>query len=200
MVEVVSGAFIGHSRLPFLENVVNCSNEPLAFDIWFHRQASDVAFLMPSSPCTIVGLRPSHRHHLEQWWELAKRTIYHTWPYLIDCRTGVFLVTKCVKTKRYASCISRGARGQMSQIQVRGMAAAPTQDNIDLPARGTQWVVLRNDLGFQVREAAGDLQYTIFIERDASRLFNLAEPNLRAAAQVLWGYLQALSFLGLVDT
>jgi hypothetical protein len=142
---------------------------------------------MPSSPCTIVGLRPGARHVLEQWWALAKRHAFREWNYLINSPTGMFLVTKCVKTRRFAHCLSKGPQGQTAQIHIHGMQAVPrANDNIELPANGTYWQVLTNDLEFEIHDSGGNKEYTVFIERDASRLFAVTDGPLRDAAQKLW--------------
>lgn len=142
---------------------------------------------MPSSPCTIIGLRPASRYILEQWWSLAKRNAFRLWTDLINSPTGIFLVTKAVKTHRYATCLSKGQRGQTSQIHIQGMDSMPrNNDDVQLPTNGTNWQIVRNELGFRVHDSGGDRAYTVFIERDASRLFALTDPAIRDAAQRLW--------------
>ena len=142
---------------------------------------------MPASPCKIIGLRPGARHVLEQWWGLAKRHAFREWHYLVNSPTGIFLVTKCVKTHRFAQSLSKGPRGQTAQIHIQGMQAVPQgNDNIALPASGTYWKLSTNDLEFEIHDSGGNKEYTVFIERDASRLFALTDGALRGAAQNLW--------------
>ena len=165
----------------------NCSTSAPGFDIYFHRLATHVAVLVPSFPCTIVGLRTAGRHVLEQWWSLAKRHAFRKWQYLLNNQTGIFLVTKCVKTRRYAQCCSKGLPQEMSHLQIYGMNSIPrSNENVQLPVNGTTWQVSRNELGFSIHDSGGDAQFTIFIERDASRMFNLTDPAIRDAAQRLW--------------
>jgi hypothetical protein len=144
---------------------------------------------MPSSPNTIVSIRSTERHVLKQWWAVAKRYVFRSWPYLLNSHTGVFLVTKCVKTHRYAECLSKGRQGQLTQVRIHGLASIPQNaDNVALPVNGTTWVAGRNDLGFNFHEVGGGAEYTIFIDRDASRMFTLTDVSLRDAAQKLWTY------------
>jgi hypothetical protein len=165
-----------------------CSSQTAGFDIYFQQLATEVAILMPSSPCKIIGLHPAARYTLEQWWACAKRHVFRSWPYLIDTPTGAFLVTKCVKTNRYAQCLSKAPRGSVSQIHVYGMQNAPNSNDLKLPASGTNWQVARNDLEFSIQEAGGNAEHTVFIEREASRLFNLTDAKIKDAAQKLWMY------------
>src|SRR5271170_429651 len=149
--------------------------------------ANDIAFLMPSSPCTIIGLRPRGQYMLEQWWSRAKRHAFRHWPYLINNATGIFLVTKCVKTHRYVHCLSQGPRGQSAQIHIHGMMNVPrSNDQIELPVNGTSWQIARNELNLRLHDSVADVQYTIFIERDASSLFTLTDMAIREAAHRLW--------------
>ena len=159
------------------------------FEIYFQQLGTNVAILMPSSPCKIVGLHPAARHALEQWWSHAKRHVFRSWPHLINSPTGVFLVTKCVKTVRYAQCLSKAPRGSIAQIHIHGMQNIPrTNDEIKLPASGTNWLIVRNDLEFSIQEAGGNAEHTVFIERETSRLFTLTEAKIKEAAQKLWTY------------
>jgi len=164
-----------------------CSPQSPGFDIFFQQLASEVAILVPSSPCKIIGLRPAARYALEQWWSHAKRHVFRSWAYLINSHTGIFLVTKCVKTQRYAQCLSKAPRGSIAQIHIHGMQNIPrSNDDIKLPAGGTNWQVVRDQLEFSIQEAGGNTEHTVFIEREASRLFLLADPKIKDAAQKLW--------------
>jgi hypothetical protein len=160
---------------------------PPGFDIYFQRLSNETAIILPSSPTTITGLRTTAA--LQKWWSQAKRHAFRTWPYLINSPTGIFLVTKTIKTKRYAHCLSKGSPGQISQIRVHGAVILPPHDTqLVLPAAGTQWVPIRNDLEFELEDTGGKGSYTIFIERDASRMFALTDANLRDEAAKLWRY------------
>jgi hypothetical protein len=144
---------------------------------------------MPASPCTITGLRASGKHHLEQWWVQAKRYAFRTWSYLLNSPTGIFLVIKTVKTARYATCLSHGTQGQVSQIRVHGMMKIPrNNDELELPMNGTQWFPVRNDLSMDLHETERRTEYTIFIERESSVMFNMAEGGAKEAAQKYWEY------------
>jgi hypothetical protein len=169
---------------------INCRTPPFGFDLYFNRLSSDIAVLVPSSPCTIVGLRAAANLHLELWWKIAKRHAFRQWPILLDTSIGVFLVTKCVKTDRLAQCLTRGAQGSITQIRIEGLAAIPQLDQIVLPTAGTRWSVgARNDLHFEIHPELEGEDYTIFIERYACRMFNLTDPVLREAAVRLWKYI-----------
>ncbi len=126
---------------------------------------------MPAVPCTITGLRASGKHHLEQWWLHAKRHAFRTWSYLLGSPTGIFIVLKTVKTRRFASCMSQGNQGEVSQIRVSGMTKIPrSADDLELPMNGTRWDALRNDLAMDLYESERR-EYTIFIERDSTTMF-----------------------------
>lgn len=185
MQEAVGGAYPLHC----MSNTIgadNCSTNPPGFDIYFSRLATDLAVLVPSSPTRIIGLRPAGRHVLEQWWSNAKRHVFRAWPYLLNSQTGVFLVTRCIKTHRVAQSLSKGPRGQVSQIQIHGMANIPQPDDVDLPSNRTVWQVVRNELGFEIHDSGRNPPYTIFIERDSCRMFTIADAGLRDAAHRLW--------------
>jgi len=160
---------------------------PQSFDIYFQRLGVETAVILPSSPTTVTGLRDPAA--LEKWWSEAKRHAFRDWPYLINSPTGIFLVTKTVQTKRYAHCFSKGTPGQVSQIRIHGDVTVPAgTKKIVLPAATTQWVPVRNDLEFELEDSGGKRNYTIFIERDASRMFALTDSRLRDAAARVWRY------------
>src|SRR5277367_633627 len=160
---------------------------PQSFDIYFQRIGTETAVILPSSPTTVKGLRDVAA--LEKWWSVAKRHAFRSWPYLINSPTGIFLVTKTVQTKRYAHCLSKGTPGQVSQIRIHGEVTVPTgSKKIVLPAASTQWVPVRNDLEFELEDSGGKSDYTIFIEREASRMFALTDTRLRDAAARVWRY------------
>jgi len=142
--------------------------------------------MVPSSPSTIIGFRPAAQLAIEQWWAQAKRNAFRTWSSLINIQTGIFLVTKCVKTKRVAQCLSSGPHGQQSRIFVHGtLNVARSDHEVELTSNGTDWQLARNDMEFTILRAEDRKEYTIFIERAASRMFILTE-GLKAAAQRLW--------------
>jgi hypothetical protein len=158
---------------------------PPSFDVYFQRLSTDTAVILPSSPTTVTCLRSTTT--LQKWWSQAKRHAFRTWPYLINSPTGIFLVTKAVKTKHYAHCLSRGHPGQISQIRVQGaVTVRQGSSQIVLPAADTQWVPIRNDLEFEQEDSGGKGTYTIFIEREASRLFALTDTSLKDVAVKLW--------------
>jgi hypothetical protein len=160
---------------------------PQSFDIYFQRLGTETAVILPSSPTTVTGLRDDAA--LEKWWSVAKRHAFRSWPYLINSPTGIFLVTKTVQTKRYAHCLSKGTPGQVSQIRIHGDVTVPAgSKKIVLPAATTQWVPVRNDLEFELEDSGGKSDYTIFIEREASRMFALTDTRLRDAAARAWKY------------
>lgn len=161
-----------------------------AFDIYFQRLANETAIILPSSPTKVTALRSPA---VLQWWAQAKRHAFRKWSYLINSPTGIFLVTKAIKTSRYAHCLSRGTPGEVSQIRVHGSKVMPTNStDLKLPRSGTRWVPIRNDLGFELEDSGEKSAYTIFIERESSRLFALTDPSLKDEAQSLWRY-QSLS-------
>ena len=161
---------------------------PPSFDVYFQRLSTETAIILPSSPTTITGLRTTAV--LQKWWSQAKRHAFRTWPYLINSPTGIFLVTKTIKTTRYAHCLSRGTPGQMSQIRVNGtIALHQGSSQFVLPGPNTQWVPIRNDLEFELEDSGGKGDFTIFIEREASRLFALTDTTLKDAATRIWRYL-----------
>jgi hypothetical protein len=149
--------------------------------------------MIPSSPSTIIGFRPAAQLAIEQWWSQAKRNAFRTWSHLINSQTGIFLVTKAVKTKRVAQCLSSGQRGQQTHIHVHGMLNIPRSNHeVQLTSTGTTWTCTRNDMEFTILEAEERKEYTVFIERASSRMFLLTE-GLKAAAQNLWAYRTPLS-------
>lgn len=124
---------------------------------------------------------------LRKWWSLAKRNAFRTWPYLVDSITGIFLVTKAIKAERYARCLSDGSPGQISQIRIYG--TAPSSDSpgqISLSTKEARWAPVRNDLEFDVQDLSGKGLYTLFIEREACRMFALSDTALRAEATKIW--------------
>jgi hypothetical protein len=144
---------------------------------------------MPGSPTTITGLRSAAKHTVEQWWSQAKRHAFRTWSYLLNSTSGIFLVTKTVKTARFAQCLSGGDRGEVSQIRIHGMNRIPSRnEELELPIQGTQWIPLRNELDLDFHDSNGRAEFTIFIERDASQMFTLSDVTLKDAAQKLWKY------------
>jgi hypothetical protein len=164
-----------------------------AFDIYFQRLASETAIILSSSPANVTALRSPAV--LQQWWAQAKRHAFRKWPYLINSPTGIFLVTKAIKTSRYAHCLSKGTPGEVSQIQVHGSKVMPTNStDLKLPRSGTRWVPIRNDLGFELEDSGQKAAYTIFIERESSRLFALTDPSLKAEAEMLWRYQSLIVF------
>ncbi len=164
-----------------------------AFDIYFQRLASETAIILPSSPIKVTALRSPAV--LQLWWAQAKRHAFRKWSYLINSPTGIFLVTKAIKTSRYAHCLSRGTPGEVSQIRVHGSKVMPTNStDLKLPRSGTRWVPIRNDLGFELEDSGEKGAYTIFIERETSRLFALTDPSLKDEAQSLWRYQPLFEF------
>jgi hypothetical protein len=164
--------------------VINDSSAPPSFDIVFQKQTSDTAVLIPSSPCAVQGLRTAPP--LQQWWSLSKRNAFRTWSYLLN-GTGIFLVTKTVKAQRYASSLAKGSAAGETRIRVNGVVSVPvTTQQFALPAHGTQWVPIRNDMAFEMNDCGGKGGFTIFIEREASRMFALTDIALKEAAAGLW--------------
>ena len=142
---------------------------------------------MPSSPTTLHALKSGPRRHIEQWWGLVKRYAFRTWPYLLNSPTGIFIVTKTIKTPKYAVCCSKGNPGEKSIIHINGTARNPHSHNdLNVPCQGTHWTPVANQLNMELHDSGGREQYTIFIEREASRMFNLTDPSLKDAAQKLW--------------
>jgi hypothetical protein len=165
--------------------MANYSN--YGFDILFSRTSKDTAICMPAVPCTITGLRASGKHHLEQWWLQAKRHAFRTWSYLLNSPTGIFIILKTVKTRRYAACLSQGNQGEISQIRVSGQTRIPrSNDELELPMNGTRWDAVRNDLAMDLYETERKTEYTIFIERDSTAMFAMSEERSKAAAQKYW--------------
>jgi hypothetical protein len=74
----------------------------------------------------------------------------------------------------------------MAQLQIHGMSDIPQSEDIDLPVNGTMWQLMRNELGFEIHDSGRNPPYTIFIERDACRMFSVTDLGLRDAAQRLW--------------
>lgn len=59
--------------------------------------------------------------------------------------------------------------------------------DVNLKLDGTSWAAVKNELDFQVQEGtANSAPWTIFIERDATRMFSLSEVTLKESAQRLW--------------
>jgi hypothetical protein len=165
----------------------------IGFEIYFQRLAQEVAVMIPSAPATIIGFRPAAQLAIEQWWSQAKRNAFRTWSHLINSDTGIFIVTKAIRTKRVAQCLSSGERGQQTHIHVHGLLNIPRSNaEVKLPSSGTTWTCTRNDMQFKVLQADENKQYTVFIERASSRMFLLTDA-LRTAARNLWEYLP-LSF------
>jgi len=160
---------------------------PKSFDIYFQRLGAETAVILPSSPSTVTGLRDAAA--LQKWWSVAKRHAFRSWPYLVNSPTGIFLVTKTVQTKRYAHCLSKGTPGQVSQIRIHGeVKVAADNKNIEVPVTNTQWIAMRNDLEFELEDSGEKSDYTIFIEKEASRIFALSDIRLRDAAARVWRY------------
>lgn len=165
-----------------------CSTAP-GFDVYFQRLATDLAIIVPSSPCKIHGLRPHGKRALEQWWALAIRYAFRTWEHLIDLPTGIFLVTKCLRTHRYAHALSKGTQGQSAQLHIHGaVAPGANAGQVNLPVQNTGWAFVKNELGFEIQDSGGTTEFSIFIERDASRMYRLSDVGLRDAAQRLWTF------------
>jgi len=157
------------------------------FDIYFQRLTDETAIILPSSPITVNALRSPTV--LQKWWSEAKRHAFRTWSYLINSPDGIFLVTKAIKTSRYAHCLSKGTPGEVSQIRVNGSKVMPTHSrDLRLPNKGTTWLPIRNDLGFELEDSGEKGAYTIFIEREASRLFALTDTIHKSDAEELWRY------------
>src|SRR5271170_7698732 len=98
------GSLAGHVSSFFLSSsIVDSSSGMMAqscFDIYFQRLSTEAAVILPSSPVTVNGLRSTTA--LQKWWSEAKRHAFRTWHYLINSPSGMFLVTKTIKTQRYA--------------------------------------------------------------------------------------------------
>ena len=157
---------------------------PPSFDIYFQRLGTETAVILPSAPTTITGLRTTTA--LQQWWSQAKRHAFRTWSYLMNSPTGIFLVTKTVKTKRYIHCFSKGSPGDVSQIRIHGSTTVPNLTQLALPAAGTQWVPIRNELEFKLEDCGEKGSYTIFIEREATRMYALTDMQLKDEASKIW--------------
>ena len=143
--------------------------------------------LIPSSPCKIHGLRPGGKDAIDRWWQLALRYAFRAWQHLIDSPAGIFLVTKCLRTRRYAQALSKGGQGQNTQLHIHGTVhPCPAGAALNLPFAGTNWSLARNDLGFEIQDSGGMAEFTIFIERNASRMYRLSDVGLRDGAQRLW--------------
>ena len=178
-------SFITH----FLMTLTCDSTNPPSYDIYFQRLSTETAILVPSSPGKITALRNAHSHHLEQWWAQAKRHVFRSWSYLLNSPTGIFLVTKTVQTPRYALCLSKGAPGEVTAIRVHGERTIPQKtEDVILSTKGTQWLPIRNELAFEMEDSRGRGQYSIFIERDSSKMFALTDVSLKDAAEKLWKY------------
>jgi hypothetical protein len=158
---------------------------PPSYDIYFQRLSTETAVIFPSSPTTVTGLR--NKSALQNWWSRAKRHAFREWYYLINSPTGMFVVTKTIKTTRYAHCLSRGSPGQISQIRVNGTITLPQDSNqFELLSRNNRWLPVRNDLEFELEDSERGKSYTIFIEREASRMFALTDNALKDEATKLW--------------
>jgi len=145
---------------------------------------------MPSSPTTLHGLKSGARHLVEQWWALAKRYAFRTWPYLLNSPTGIFIVTKAIKTPKYSICCSKGNPGEKTIIHINGSSTRyPHHHNdLNIPSQGTTWTPVSNQLNMELHDSGGRTQYTIFIERESSKMFNLTDASLKDAARNLWKY------------
>jgi hypothetical protein len=149
--------------------------------------------MMPLSPSIVTTLHPTAQLAIEQWWAQAKRNAFRTWSQLlINSRTGIFLITKAIKSTCVAQCLKAGHRGQETHILIDGLGT-----------NATTWTLLRNDMGFAVLQ---DREYTVLIERVSSRMFRLLTDALKTAAQNLWAYpllppptVPSSTFLGSVD-
>jgi hypothetical protein len=85
--------------------------------------------------------------------------------------------------------LSKGNPLDQAQIRVHGVVSLPVNNGqFSLPAQGTQWVPVRNDLEFDMEDSGGKGAYTIFIDREASRMFALTDISLKEAASKLWTY------------
>jgi hypothetical protein len=166
---------------------VSSGSEPPSIDVYFQRLSADTAIIFPSAPISGKQLRSTPA--LKQWWSVAKRNAFRTWPYLINSPTGLFLVTKTLKTDRYCHCFGTGIPGQIAQIRIQGpgVNTSPKPDKkFELPKTNTQWVPLQNALEFELEDSGGKGSYTIFIERESTKLFALTEAALKDAAIELW--------------
>lgn len=188
-----SGAYYGFTSkyaYPPCFGADNGSSVSPGFDVFFERTGSSntAAIIMPSSPTTSHGLRSAARHHIEQWWALAKRYAFRTWPYLLNAPTGIFLVTKTIKTTKYSCGLSKGNPGERSVIHINGSVRYPHNHNdLNIPSQGTHWQPVVNQLNMELHDSQGKVHFTIFMEREASRMYNLTDPSLKDAAHKLWG-------------
>ena len=181
----VGGELLQLSKLACCDRTNLSSGMTPSFDVFFQRLSSEAAIILPSSPTTVTGLRT--KAALQKCWSQAKRHAFRTWPYLINSPTGMFLVTKTIKTTRYAHCLSRGTPGQMSQIRVNGsITLPPGSSQFKLPTANNQWIPVRNDLEFELEDSGGKGNYTIFMERESSRIFLLSDSSLKDTASKLW--------------
>jgi L-ascorbate metabolism protein UlaG (beta-lactamase superfamily) len=121
---------------------------------------------------------------LQQWWAEAKFHAFRTWPYLLNSPTGIFLVTKTVKTERYIHCLSKGIPGQFSQIHIT-QGSSEDATTYSLTASDAQWTPVHNDLHLEPESSSGKDPYTIFIERASTRLYHLGDTGLMAEANKL---------------
>jgi hypothetical protein len=160
---------------------------PSCFDIYFQRLETETAVILPSSPTTVTGLKSPAP--LQKWWGLAKRHAFRQWPYLINSTGGIFLVTKTVKTKRYAHCLSKGSPGQISQVRIHGNIPPPKgSTRFSIPSSTDKWEAVRNDLAFKLEDCEGKGTFTIFMERDSCCMFALTDAGLKEAASRVWRY------------
>ena len=175
------------SVLPFVAQTYFSGIVPVCYDIYFQRLNSETAVILPSSPTTVTGLKTATS--LQKWWGLAKRHVFRQWPFLVNSTEGIFLVTKAVKTKRYAYCHSKGMQGQLAQIRVLGNIPAPQGNTrFAVPSSANRWEAIRNDLAFKLEDSEGKGMFTIFIEREACRMFALSDVSLKEAASRVWRY------------
>ena len=159
------------------------------YNILFHGLSSEVAVMLPSHPCTELDFHPAADVPIRQWWAKAKHYAFRVWPYLVNNPTGIFLVTKCIKTKRVAQCLSSAdLRGQSSIIHVQGpwsIRRSNPELQDEFTKTGATWQLTKNELEFDILEAERQEEYTVFIERASSRMFYLTGV-LKAAAERLW--------------
>jgi hypothetical protein len=149
------------------------------YEMIFQPVALEVAVVVPYYG-SVTAFRPATQHVVEQWWSLATRNAFRTWPELINSLSGIFLVTETIKTNLVAQCFLNSAhKGLRTNIRVHSDA--------ELASTRQPWTLMRNDMDFKVLQAEEDREYTVFIRRANSRMVLLTDA-LKTTARSLWAY------------
>ena len=91
--------------------------------------------------------------------------------------------------------MSKGTQGQAAQLHVHGaVTPGANPGEVNLPVQGTNWAFVKNELGFEVQDSGGAAEFTIFIEREATRMYRVSDVGIRDAAQRLWTFVSIHSF------